>query len=468
MHVEERKNKNGEIISYRLFYSGVDPKNNRPKVYTKTWKIPTKLTTKKEIQHELLKVQVEFEKESESISNGTKAEDNNIMFVDYANEWLNNILVRNPESYTYYIRAKENLKIINPYFSKYLLKNISPTLTQSFYDYLCNRTYKKQIVVVKKSILNLMNNEPINHKKLAENIGINRLTLRLASKIGQVVSIKTAKTICKYFNVPLNNYFNIETKDLKYSKATNSSIRTTLVVILGEAKRQRLIEHNFASREFTKTINGTAKEKTIFDENEAREFVKKTLNLDDYRKKTAFSLLIFLGLRKSEIAGLEWDDIDFANNCISINRNSIYVQNFNLITKKPKTINSRRTLSMPQVLVDVLKEYKSWWDTQKQLHGDLWQNSRRLFLQTNGNPLNPHTINTWLDKFELDNDLKHVPPHSLRHTAVTLQINANIPLKVVSQRMGHASEKITLAIYTHTTAQQDIEASRIYNNYLVQ
>ena len=56
----------------------------------------------------------------------------------------------------------------------------------------------------------------------------------------------TARSISKYFNVPIDRYFEIEKIETKYAKATNASIRTTLSMILGEAKRRRIIDHNFS------------------------------------------------------------------------------------------------------------------------------------------------------------------------------------------------------------------------------
>ena len=121
--------------------------------------------------------------------------------------------------------------------------------------------YIKEIITVKKSINELIDENHLVKSKLAEDCGIDRLTLRLASKVGNQISMATAKTISKYFNVPITKYFNIEKKEVKYSKATNAGIRTILVIILGEAKRQQLVEHNYASKDYTRAITGTTKQK---------------------------------------------------------------------------------------------------------------------------------------------------------------------------------------------------------------
>ena len=279
MYVEERKDKKGNLISYRLICSGKDMYSGKHKNYTKTWKIPTTLTGKKDIERALNKVKVEFQEEVERLSLGIQTQDKKVMFSDFANEWLENILKRNPDAYTYYKSSKQYLKIIIPYFAKYLINNIGPDLIQKFNDELASKTYKKQIVIVKNSINELIE-ETNQHKcEIAENIGINRLTLRIASQIGNQVSMTTAKAICKYFNVPISKYFDITTTDCRYSKATISGISTTLVMILAEAKRLRLVEQNYATKEYIKRPKGTKKQKEVFSQDEAREFVKCILHI---------------------------------------------------------------------------------------------------------------------------------------------------------------------------------------------
>ena len=465
MHIKPNYNKKKEIISYRLMASGKDPNNGNNKVYTKTWKIPKDLSIK-EIKKELEHIKSNFIKEVEKLSNGIQIKENNIKFVDFANEWLEEIINYNHQSYSFYNRAKQNLKTILPFFQKYTLNNISPMLVQEFYNYICSRTYIKETATVKKSVANIINEQKLNKTKIASDIGVARLTLRLASTIGQKVNIKTAKAICKYFNIPLEKYFDIKKEECLYSKATNASIRTTLVMILGKAKRLRLIEHNFASKDFTKPITGTTKIKEVYNEDEAREYVKSALNLENIKHKTILLLPLLHGLRRCEIAGLQWQDIDFEKQLISIERDIIYNSTFGTQETLTKSDSSKRILPLTETMLKVLKEYKLWYEKQKNIHGDLWLNTDFLFLQDIGKVINPCSITQLIQKFEAVNGFKNVPVHSLRHTCITLQLSAGIPIKVVSQMAGHADEKITLEIYTHMLKNQDKTASEIYNNFL--
>ena len=461
-----RTNKNGDIISYRFFYSGKDPLTGQSKQYTQTWKVPKNLPNK-QIELERKKAEIDFIKECEKKSNGTFVQETNITFKEFAQQWLNRILTQNEEAYSYYVRAEYSLQTINEYFGNCLLRQINPSMVQKFYDYLCERTYTKEIVTVKKSILELVEPKELNKTQLATACGMDRLTLRIASTVGKQTSKTTAQALSKYFNVPMSKYFEVEKKEVKYSKTTNSGIKTILVIILGAAKRQQLIEHNYASKEYTSLKAEPTKEKEIYNEQEAKEFVQAVLNEPNPKRKTVFSLSIFLGLRKAEICGLSWDNIDFERKTLSVTHNSLYLKKFGIVTKDTKTQASKRTLSLPDQLLSILADYKVWYDEQKIIHGDLWQNTNKLFLQENGKPMNPCTVNGWLTDFELKYGFKHIPPHSLRHTNITMQLNAGIPIKVVSKRAGHANERITLDIYTHVLKEQDEQAANTLNKYLM-
>ena len=104
-------NKDGEIISYRFFFSGKDFYTGKPKQYTKTWKTPKGLTTK-EIEIERRKFEFEFYKECEKKSLGTFIQDCNITFEEFSKQWLERILKRNEESFSYYVQAENSLKIL--------------------------------------------------------------------------------------------------------------------------------------------------------------------------------------------------------------------------------------------------------------------------------------------------------------------------------------------------------------------
>ncbi len=462
----ENKGVNGEIISYRFYYSGKDPITDQPKQYTKTWKVPKGLSHK-EVELQKKKFEIEFINECEKKSLGLYSQEKHLTFEEYSTKWNERIMLRNEESFNYYERSKYALSIINQHLGRFYLNKITPSMIQNFIDYLCERTYTKEIVVVKKSIYELVDLKELKKSQLSRKCGIERHTLELASKVGSRVSMKTAKTISGYFKVPLTKYFEVSKEEVKYSKASNDGIKRILSTVLAEAKREQLIEHNYASREYIKPLTGTTKEKEIFTEEECREFVRCVLKEKNFKVKTTMAILIFLGLRRAEICGLSWSDIDFDKQTLCVRRNRVYTKTFGIQTKDTKTSSSKREIKMPNLLVNILLEYKEWYEEQKLIHGDLWEGKDSLFLRDDGKPMHPSSVEHWTRDFCLTNGLKLIPPHSIRHTCITMQIIAGVPLKVVSKRAGHSDEKITLSVYTHALKSQDDQAAEIYNNYLI-
>ena len=166
MFKQERFDKFNNLISYRLICSGKDPNNGKHKNYTKTWKIPKYLNGKKEIEKELKKVEIAFEEEVEKISQGIHVVEQNIMFSDFAQEFLDDKIKQKPKSFTYHNRIKENLNIIIPYFEKYSVKNISPSIIQNFYNYISSRQKESQVIRVKQSINELIAEKGLSKMKL--------------------------------------------------------------------------------------------------------------------------------------------------------------------------------------------------------------------------------------------------------------------------------------------------------------
>ena len=126
------------------------------------------------------------------------------------------------------------------------------------------------------------------------------------------------------------------------------------------------------------------------------------------------NLEVGTGVRLGELMGLEWQDVDFKNGIISINRSSQYLADMGVFTKVPKTENSIREIAIPKFIISLLEEYKLWYDEQKSLYGELWINSNRLFVQADGKPMHPSTISKWFVKFIGQIGLPVINFHGLR------------------------------------------------------
>ena len=171
------------------------------------------------------------------------------------------------------------------------------------------------------------------------------------------------------------------------------------------------------------------------------------LSIEDTKYKVAIILTVFTGVRLGELMGLEWQDIDFKNGIICINRSSQYLADLGVFTKVPKTESSIREIAIPEFIVSLLEEYKLWYEDQKSFYGELWTDSDRLFVQVDGKPMHPSTISKWFVKFVAQIGLPVINFHGLRHTNASLLVAQNIDIAVISARLGHAQISTTLDFY---------------------
>ena len=173
------------------------------------------------------------------------------------------------------------------------------------------------------------------------------------------------------------------------------------------------------------------------------------LSSKDTKYKVAIILTVFTGVRLGELMGLEWQDVDFKNGIISINRSSQYLADMGVFTKVPKTESSIREIAIPEFIISLLEEYKLWYEEQKSVYGELWTNSDRLFVQADGKPMHPSTISKWFVKYVGQIGLPVINFHGLRHTNASLLVAQNIDIAVISARLGHAQISTTLDFYVH-------------------
>ena len=171
--------------------------------------------------------------------------------------------------------------------------------------------------------------------------------------------------------------------------------------------------------------------------------------------QTMIKMFLYSGLRRGEMCGLEWGDIDFENHLITVRRSSQYVAGKGIFTKETKTETSDRTIKLPSPAFQVLKEHKVWQAQERLKMGDKWVASDRIFTQCDGKPIHPDSITGWFREFIAKTDLPQITIHSLRHTNITLLIAAGVPLRTVSYRAGHAQTSTTSNIYSHMIRTSD-------------
>ena len=191
------------------------------------------------------------------------------------------------------------------------------------------------------------------------------------------------------------------------------------------------------------------------------------LSSEDIKYKVAIILTVFTGVRLGELMGLEWQDVDFKNGIISINRSSQYLTDMGVFTKVPKTESSIREIAIHEFIIFLLEEYKLWYEEQKSIYGELWTNSDKLFVQADGKPMHPSTISKWFVKYVGQIGLPVINFHGLRHTNASLLVAQNVDIAVVSARLGHAQISTTLDFYVHPLLSHNRKAGYALENLLL-
>ena len=161
---------------------------------------------------------------------------------------------------------------------------------------------------------------------------------------------------------------------------------------------------------------GETKEKNIYTVEELAEIFELLDGEDVPTKYRVFiKLAVYSGFRRGELLGLEWKDIDWENNLISVRRTSNYTVEQGTYTDTPKTKKSKRTLRFPDHVMDMLRDFKEEQEKERDMFGSKWVDTDRLFTQWDGSPMGNCTPYSWFRKFCKRNNIRFCDLHSLRH-----------------------------------------------------
>jgi integrase len=238
--------------------------------------------------------------------------------------------------------------------------------------------------------------------------------------------------------------------------------------VLNYAVKKRLLTYNpCVTVDYPKE---SKKQRNIFSLEEAKQFLT-LLEEQDYENDMPFiaffTLLVYTGARKSELLGLEWEDIDFRNQTISINKGYHYSSwHKETYIDTTKTKSSERMIKISDVPIKALEKLVKWQNEQKEICGNTWQETNRLFTDRIGKSLSPITPNYWLNKFCKKTDMKNVNVHSFRHFTASTLINQGVDIVSVQAVLGHSSPDITLNIYSHAFKNAKSKAAQAVVNAL--
>lgn len=180
---------------------------------------------------------------------------------------------------------------------------------------------------------------------------------------------------------------------------------------------------------------------------------------ENFKYVLFYTLAIYTGFRRGELLGLEWKDIDFNTNMITINRTSLYSKSQGgTYTETPKTETSYRTLKLPDEVIGTILHWRDLQDKQRNKVGSKWQETDRIFTKWNGLPLDGTAPGYFFKQFCERTGMRYVCNHSFRHFYTTVLISNGIDVKTVQSCLGHSTPTTTLQIYAHTFQAAQVRA----------
>lgn len=446
------KDKDGNIISYQIqVFRGRDSSGKKLKPYTTSWKVPETYKSEKAIQKALDKAVGEFETECRK---GNVSVDQRTL----------------SEYCRYYIKLKSTNKKKSVAFYNGLLPRIDERIghikltkltavdLDEFYMSLQEDGARKDTkAIANDNLANEISKNKRTIKAFSASVGLSVATVSNAIK-KQHINIASAEKIASALDKKLNCLF--DTIILGGSKGLSAKsihhYHTFLHSVLQTAYKKNVITINIADQATAPTV--PAKEAEFF---EIEEIIQIRAALDKYPMKyrVMICLLVDTGIRRGELFGVRWSTVDLNKQQILIDKNVQWVKGEGLFADTPKGKKSR-VVSISDEMAALLKEYKIEQNKYKLMRGIPDYNKEGyLFIQDNGNVMYPSTLNHWVKRFELAEDLPHIYPHKFRHSQASILFASGIDSITVSGRLGHAQNSTTTNIYGHVMNKADKRAS---------
>ncbi len=191
----------------------------------------------------------------------------------------------------------------------------------------------------------------------------------------------------------------------------------------------------------------------------------------------AVLLTLYSGMRKGEVLGLTWDNIDFENNKLCVTQQLARIKDYSEDAKAKtrlgiiddtKTKTSKRVIYIANVIMDELKKHKKQQEQEKLKWGKAYKDLNMVFCREDGQYIDPGTFRDFYLRTLKKAQIEHKTFHALRHTFATRALESNANIKTVSEILGHASIQITLDTYSHVSQelQQETMQKIVENFYL--
>jgi integrase len=191
---------------------------------------------------------------------------------------------------------------------------------------------------------------------------------------------------------------------------------------------------------------------------EARQFLAATRG---HRLHALFELALRTGLRKGELLGLRWEDLDLDNGTANIRRTLQHTRTSGLTTLPTKTISSERRIALPAPCLASLRTHRDRQAREKQQAGAEWADNGLVFTRPDGQSIEPATLTRHFNALLRRSRLRAIRFHDLRHPTATLLLEQGVELVVIKELLGHAHIGVTATVYAHVRLRLRLQRQAI-------
>jgi integrase len=185
----------------------------------------------------------------------------------------------------------------------------------------------------------------------------------------------------------------------------------------------------------------------------------------DDRAYAALFVSSHTGMRRGEILGLRWSDVHLDEARLSVHQALVSVA-YSMHLSDVKTGNGRRTIDLDERTVAVLRIWRKKQAEEKLLLGSGYHDQDLVFCRADGDLLHPDLFSQTFDRAVGKSGLPGVTLHDLRHTHASLLLKAGVPVKVVSERLGHSNPGFTMSVYQHVIPGMQAEAAQVFSRLI--
>ncbi len=275
----------------------------------------------------------------------------------------------------------------------------------------------------------------------------------------KVLQELTATQIQNFYNTMYEKYKKKEPGGL--SPKSILYVHRVLSKALDAAVRKNLISRNVAKDVTRPKVPKYQSE--IYTAKELSALIEKVHDTD---WEVPIILAGLCGMRRAEVLGLKWSDINYSEKTIAIQRNVIHSSKGFELSETTKTQSSTRTIAISDEIIDALKRLWKRQERYKLVLKDEYIDSNLINCSQNGTIIMPNNLSRDFKRLLRRLEMKHIRFHDLRHSAASLMLVSDVPMKVISDILGHSSLSITADLYTHVMDASKLDAANKVTNVI--